>query len=491
MLLLGFDIGSSSVKAALVDTGTGHVLGVTRHPETEMPISSPLNGYAEQNPEDWWLAACQATRKLLAQTGASAGDIGGIGIGYQMHGLVCVDKDGQVLRPAIIWCDSRAVAQGQQAFEAIGEAYCLNHYLNSPGNFTASKLGWVRRWEPRIFEKIYKIMLPGDYIAYRMTGEMATTITGLSEGILWDFQKEKVATEVMRHFGFPDDILPDIVPVFSRQGVLSGKACEEIGLPAGIPVCYRAGDQPNNALALNVLRPGEVAATGGTSGVVYAVSSEPVFDSRVRVNSFAHVNYTPENPLTGILLCINGTGSAYRWARQSFGHQAYSYDELEKMAATVPAGSDGLLAHPFGNGAERMLGNKNPGATFSGIQFNRHEARHFYRAILEGIACSFMYGIEAMREMEIPIKVLRVGADNLFQSDVFTQTLASMAHTRIELRSTTGAAGAAFAAGVAAGAYSDIGEAMQESPVLHTVEPDENKWSQYRDLYRRWKRNLR
>jgi len=281
------------------------------------------------------------------------------------------------------------------------------------------------------------------------------------------------------------------VPVFSRQGVLSGKACEEIGLPAGIPVCYRAGDQPNNALALNVLRPGEVAATGGTSGVVYAVSSEPIFDSRVRVNSFAHVNYTSENPLTGILLCINGTGSAYRWARQSFGHQAYSYDELEKMAATVPAGSDGLLVHPFGNGAERILGNKNPGATFSGIQFNRHEARHFYRAILEGIACSFMYGIEAMREMEVPIKVLRVGADNLFQSDVFTQTLASMAHTRIELRSTTGAAGAAYAAGVAAGAYSDIGEAMQESPVLHTVEPDENKWRQYRDLYRRWKRNLR
>jgi xylulokinase len=490
MLLLGFDIGSSSVKAALVDAGTSRVLGVARHPETEMPISAPHPDHAEQDPEDWWQAVCEATRKLLAQTGAHAGDIGGIGIGYQMHGLVCVDKAGQVLRPAIIWCDSRAISQGQQAFEAIGEAFCLSHYLNSPGNFTASKLGWVKQHEPHVFEKIHKIMLPGDYIACRMTGEMATTITGLSEGIFWDFQKGNVAADLMRHFGFPDDILPEKVPVFSIQGTLSGKACEEIGLPAGIPVCYRAGDQPNNALALNVLRPGEVAATGGTSGVVYAVSSEPLFDSRVRVNSFAHVNYTPENPLTGVLLCINGTGSAYRWARQSFGHQSFSYEELEKMAAKVQIGSDGLQAYPFGNGAERMLGNKNPGATFTGIQFNRHEPRHVYRAILEGIACSFMYGMEAMREMEISPKIMRAGADNLFQSDIFTQTLATLSGIRIEIRSTTGAAGAAFAAGVAAGAYNSIEEAMQESPVLRTAEPDEKKRSLYRDLYQRWKKNL-
>ena len=485
MLLLGFDIGSSSIKAALVDAGSGKTLGIAQYPEQEMLISAPYPDWAEQDPNTWWSAACAASRKLLADTGADARQIGGIGISYQMHGLVCLSKTGEVLRPSIIWCDSRAVSIGQQAFESLGQELCLAHFLNSPGNFTASKLRWVKEHEPEVFAQIDKVMLPGDYIAYRMTGEKNTTITGLSEGILWDFKRQQPADLLLEHYGIPADLLPELVPVVGFQGKLHAEAAEALGLPAGIPVGYRAGDQPNNALALNVLRPGEVAATGGTSGVVYAVTDQPRFDPKMRVNSFAHVNYSREHPLTGVLLCINGAGSAYRWARQAFGFQHLGYNQLEMLAAAIPVGSEGLSVHPFGNGAERMLGNRNPGATFAGVQFNRHEPAHFFRAVLEGIAFSFVYGIGVMREMGIPIHQLRVGNDNLFQSTIFSKTIATLVGAPIEVLSTTGAVGAAKAAGVAAGAYAGIEEAMHGGEIIREIEPEKDL-TEYLNAFQRW-----
>lgn len=485
MLLLGFDIGSSSVKAALVDAGSGKTLGIAQYPEQEMPIAAPQPDWAEQDPATWWAAACAACRKLLTETGADARQIGGIGISYQMHGLVCLSKTGAVLRPSIIWCDSRAVDIGQQAFESLGQELCLAHFLNSPGNFTASKLRWVKEHEPEVFAQIDKVMLPGDYIAYRMTGEKNTTITGLSEGILWDFQAQAPADLLLEHYGIPAEMLPEIAPVLGFQGKLHTEAAEALGLPAGIPVGYRAGDQPNNALSLNVLRPGEVAATGGTSGVVYAVTDQPRFDPQMRVNSFAHVNYSREHPLTGVLLCINGAGSAYRWARQAFGFQHLGYNQLEMLAAAIPVGSEGLSVHPFGNGAERMLGNRNPGATLAGVQFNRHEPAHFFRAVLEGIAFSFVYGIGVMRDMGIPIHLLRVGNDNLFQSAIFSKTIATLVGAPIEVYATTGAVGAAKAAGVAAGAYSTIAEAMHGAQMLQQFEPEKDL-TEYLNAFQRW-----
>jgi xylulokinase len=490
MYLLGYDIGSSSVKAALVDARSGDTIAIAQHPDTEMRIAAPQPDWAEQNPADWWQAACLATQKLLAKAGVPARDIQGIGISYQMHGLVLVDVSGNVLRPAIIWCDSRAVTIGDQAFTTIGAQYCLEHYLNSPGNFTASKLRWVQQYEPAVFDRIHKIMLPGDYMAYRMTGDMCTTVTGLSEGIFWDFAQHDLAHNLLDYYQIPSGLLPDLVPVFGKQGVLSAHAAQELGLPAGIPVGYRAGDQPNNALSLHVLRPGEVAATGGTSGVVYAVAEKPCYDPQRRVNSFAHVNYTPENPLTGVLLCINGAGSAYRWVRDAFGGGVIPYIELEKKAAAVAIGAEGLTALPFGNGAERMLGNQNPGATFSGIQFNRHESPHFYRATLEGIAFAFVAGAAAIRQMDIPVRVLRVGNDNLFQSAIFAQTIATLLDVRIEMMATTGAAGAARAAGVGAGLYDSIEAAMAQPKLVHQYEPDNNR-AAYAGAYERWQGLLR
>lgn len=491
MYLLGYDIGSSSVKAALVEAESGKLLASAQYPESEMPIAAPRPGWAEQDPEQWWEALIQATRKLLAKQTPPKGAIAGIGIAYQMHGLVCLDASGKVLRPSIIWCDSRAVATGEKAFNALGESFCLEHYLNSPGNFTASKLAWVRENEPEIFKRIHRCMLPGDYIAYRMSGEMVSTVTGLSEGVFWDFKNNKAATRLMEYYGIPEKILPEIRPVFGVQGALHEAAAAILGLSAGIPICYRAGDQPNNAFTLGALQAGEVAATGGTSGVVYAVSDGPVYDTQQRVNSFAHVNYTPEQPKTGILLCINGAGSMYRWVRENLGTEVAAgqspYVQMEKMAAAVAVGSEGLTILPFGNGAERMLGNREPGALIAGLDLNRHGKPQLYRAALEGIAFAFVYGMEALRGMGVPLRKLRVGNDNLFQSAIFSRTIATLCDLEIEIYASSGAEGAARGAGMGAGVYASPEEAVGKlSDPLGLYSPDKAILSLLNEAYDRW-----
>ncbi len=490
MYLLGYDIGSSTIKAALVRTDTRQMVALTSYPEQEMDMLAQQSGWAEQQPELWWQALCVATQRLIEKTGISPHDIKGIGISYQMHGLVLIDKEKQVLRPAIIWCDSRAVPIGQQAFLEIGEDLCLQHLLNSPGNFTASKLRWVKDNEPHIYEKIDKILLPGDYIALRLTGETLTTPSGLSEGILWDFKKDNVADLVLDYFGFDKNLVPAVVPTFSLQGVLTQAAAEDTGLKAGIPVAYRAGDQPNNAMSLNVLEPGEIAATGGTSGVVYGVVNSPVFDLQSRVNSFAHVNHTKSDPRIGILLCINGAGSQYAWVKKNLADSGSSYDEMEKSASKVGAGSDGLCILPFGNGAERMLGNKNIGSKILNLHFNQHTKAHLYRAALEGIAFSFVYGMDILKNMGLNVQVMRVGNDNLFQSAIFSSTISNLIGSRIELVETTGAVGAAKAAGVATGFFTSVNEAMKGGKVIKVYEPTDMN-GVYSAAYRAWEEELK
>lgn len=490
MLLIGYDIGSSSVKASLVDAADGSVLAKTQYPKTEMAIDAPQAGWAEQAPEAWWTNLCQATKALLQESKADKADIKAIGISYQMHGLVVVDKDNQVLRPSIIWCDSRAVSIGDQAFNDLGQAYCLEHYLNSPGNFTASKMRWVIQNEPSISAKAAAIMLPGDYIALKMTGERCTTISGLSEGVLWDFKEQSLATELLNHYDIDQTLIPEIKPTFSNQGTLHQAAAAELGLALGTPVTYRAGDQPNNALCLNVLHPGQVAATGGTSGVVYGVVDRPAFDPASRVNGFAHVNYTKETPNVGVLLCINGAGIQYNWLRQNVAQNKFSYPELEQMATKIPIGSAGLSILPFGNGAERVLENKDIGARICNLQFNRHETAHLIRAGLEGIAFSFVYGLKIMRQMGMAIDHLRVGNDNLFQSNIFSDTIATLTNVEIEVIETTGAIGAAKAAGVAVGAFDHLEEALGNTETVNTFGPAASS-DAYASAYQRWENQLK
>ncbi|MFT7035998.1 MAG: xylulokinase [Cyclobacteriaceae bacterium] len=489
MYLIGYDIGSSSIKAALVDSASGKTLGVAQYPDSEMDIISRQQGWAEQQPELWWESIGHVTKRLLEATSVNTADIKGIGISYQMHGLVLVDKDNQVLRPSIIWCDSRAVEIGNQAFDEIGNEKCLQHLLNSPGNFTASKLKWVKDNEPAIYDRIHKAMLPGDYIAMKMTGEIKTTISGLSEGIFWDFEENGVADFLMENYGLHRDLIPEIVPTFSDQGRLYREAADFLGLTSGIPIGYRAGDQPNNAMSLNVLKPGEIAATGGTSGVVYGVVDRPFIDDKTRVNSFAHVNYTKENPRIGVLLCVNGAGIQYSWIRQMMASEGVSYNDMERMVSSVEVNSDGLRIIPFGNGAERMLQNNDLGGHIINVQFNRHSKAHFYRAALEGIAYSFIYGIEIMKSLGLDTNVMRVGNDNLFQSEVFSTTIATALDCEIEMIETTGAVGAAKAAGIAANIYSSPEEAFKDTTVVKTYN-SVGKHTQHRNGYETWKADL-
>jgi xylulokinase len=489
MYLLGFDIGSSSVKVSLVDGENGNCVASSFHPKEEMQITAHQAGWAEQEPELWWKNLKLALADVLNESRVNPENIGFIGISYQMHGLVMVDKNHEVIRPSIIWCDSRAAAIGDKAFEEIGAQRCLSSLLNSPGNFTASKLKWVKDNEPALFEKIYKIMLPGDYIVLKLTGEIQTTVSGLSEGIMWNFKTNSLADLLFENYGFSKEIVPEIVPTFAVQAQLRPEVAAELGLSPKTKVSYRAGDQPNNALSLNVLNPGEIAATAGTSGVVYGVSDEIKYDPQSRVNTFAHVNHSAENPRLGVLLCINGTGILNAWLKRLVGENL-SYDEMNQLAAEVPIGSKGVTILPFGNGAERVLNNRNIGSSFTGINFNIHNRNHVFRAAQEGIVFSFKYGMDIMQNTGIDAKVIRAGKANMFLSPVFRDTLAGVTGATIELYNTDGSVGAARGAGIGSGYYTSAKEAFANLIQLETVEPDARKKAEYETAYRNWKESL-
>ncbi|MDR0865413.1 MAG: carbohydrate kinase [Candidatus Symbiothrix sp.] len=490
MYLLGYDIGSSSVKACLVEAESGKIVASDFFPKVEMQIIAEKPGWAEQNPESWWANLKLANESVLKQSGVTPEEIKAIGISWQMHGLVLVDKNKKVLRPAIIWCDSRAVPYGEKAFEALGKEKCLSHLLNSPGNFTAAKLAWVKANEPQIYAQIDKFMLPGDYIGMKLTDEIVVTVEGLSEGIFWDFKTNKLSDEIVDYFGFERSFVPEIKPVFGVQGLVSAAAAAELGLKEGTPVCYRAGDQPNNALSLNVFNPGEIASTAGTSGVVYGVLGQVNYDPQSRVNTFAHVNHTAEQTRLGVLLCINGTGILNSWIKRNVAPAGISYNDMNNLASQSPIGSKGLSIIPFGNGAERILENKETGCSIHGINFNIHNQSDIIRAAQEGIVFSFQYGMEIMAGMGMDISLIRAGNANMFLSPIFRQTLAGVSGATIELYDTDGAAGAAKGAGIGVGIYKDNKEAFASLEKLAVIEPEISEKAQYDEAYERWKKNL-
>ena len=487
--LLGFDVGSSSVKASLVDADNGKCVASAFYPEKEAPIMAVKAGWAEQEPESWWEYAKLSLKKIMADAGAKAEDIKAVGISYQMHGLVCVDKDLKALRPSIIWCDSRAVPYGEKAFRDLGADKCLSHLLNSPGNFTAAKLAWVKENEPALYNNIYKVMLPGDYLALKLSGVANTTVSGLSEGMFWDFKNNQVAEFLMDYYGFDKSLIADIVPTFAVQSEVCAEAAAELGLKAGTPITYRGGDQPNNALSLNVLNPGEIAATAGTSGVVYGVLGDVNYDPKSRVNTFAHVNHTVDQTRLGVLLCINGTGILNAWVHRNITPDI-SYAEMNDLAATVPIGSEGVTIIPFGNGAERVLENREIGCSVNGLNFNKHNKAHLVRAAQEGIVFSFCYGMEIMQQMGMDIKKIHAGKANMFLSPLFRDTLAGVSGATIELYDTDGSVGAAKGAGIGAGIYANADEAFATLDKLQVIEPKAADRAAYAEAYARWKETL-
>jgi xylulokinase len=487
MLLLGIDLGTSSIKVAVIDAANGNIIASAQYPEVEMNVVAPQPGWAEQAPEEWWDYVQQAIVKVHAQKKYDPSDIKAIGISYQMHGLVLVDKDQNVLRNSIIWCDSRAVEIGNKAFDTIGHEKCLSQLLNSPGNFTASKLAWVKANEPGVYERIDKIMLPGDFIAMKLTGDITTSISALSEGIFWDFQQQQLSEDVFKYYGFSKTVIPEVKDVFAVHGTIKENVANKLSLSKNVTVTYKAGDQPNNALSLNVLEPGEVAATAGTSGVIYGVIDELAYDKRSRVNTFAHVNHTAAQKRLGVLLCINGTGILNRWLKNITGNN-FSYEQMNAAAAAVAPGSEELLILPFGNGAERMFENKILNSDIQNIDFNRHSMGHLVRAAQEGIAFAFRYGLDIMKENGIQPNIIRAGKANMFLSDVFTESFVNATNVPVELYNCDGSAGAAAGAGIGAAIYSSAKEAFKNFKPVKLIEPKQSKL--YEELYGKWKDRL-
>ena len=489
MYYIGFDIGSSSIKAALIHAETGKSIASVNEPEEEMDIISIHKEWAEQHPEFWWEYVCKASKRILKENTINPDQVKGIGISYQMHGLVLLDEEGELIRNSIIWCDSRAVAIGNKAFQEIGEEKCMANLLNSPANFTASKLKWVRDNEPENYMRIHKFLLPGDYIAYKFSETISTTKSGLSEATLWDFKKDKPARWLLEHYDLNPNLIPEIVPTFSLQSKLSFDGAFQSGLKEGTPILYRAGDQPNNALSLNVFNAGEVAATGGTSGVIYAVTDNQSAKEGLKLNNFAHVNHSEKKTSIGKLLCINGAGIQYRWLKNNLNLETNSYQTMNSHASKVPVGSNDLQLIPFGNGAERMFENKTIGTHICNLNLNKHTKSHIFRAALEGIAFSFVYGMEILKRDGAEIKVIRAGNDNLFRSEIFSNTVATLINQEIEIYNTTGAIGAARAAGLSDGTFKDFGTMITKNDHVMTYHPLQNQ-EDYLEAYKNWKREL-
>jgi xylulokinase len=485
-LLLGYDVGSSSIKATLMEADTGKALASAASPDRELEIIAKQPGWAEQHPDTWWQHVKLATQQIRGKVAFDPGDVKAIGISYQMHGLVVVDKNKQVLRPAIIWCDSRAVPIGQKAAKDMGVKKCLKRLLNLPGNFTASKLKWVKDNEPKVYAKIHKMMLPGDFVAMKMTGEIRTTPSGLSEGIMWNFEKDTLADFVLDNYGISPDLVAETVPTFSIQGELTGEAAAELGLRAGIPISYRAGDQPNNALSLSVLQPGEIAVTAGTSGVVYGVTDKKNYDPKSRVNIFVHVNHAEKKPRYGVLLCLNGTGILNSWLKHNFGGDGLDYPQMNDLAAQTGVGSEGLVILPYGNGAERTLENRNIGASVHGWSFNIHKKPHVLRAAQEGIVFALNYGLEIMRDMGTKLKTVKAGNANMFLSPLFAEAFATITGATVELYKTDGSQGAARGAGIGAGIYQGPEDAFVGLEPVRTVAPNKQRKKAYQTAYENW-----
>ena len=491
-MFLGIDLGSSSIKLSLYDPIKGQTVGSISHPKIEMRIASPKSGWAEQNPDDWWEKFLEAYEILIKQKTIDAKLILGIGISYQMHGLVVVDKMKKLLRPSIIWCDSRAVDLGEKAFRSIGQDYCLTHLLNSPGNFTASKLAWVKTNEPEIFDQIYKIMLPGDYFVMKLTGEITTTKSGLSEGIFWDYENECISEEVLNVYDISKELIPEIVPSIGSALKVQKVLATKLGLNEDVKITYRAGDQSNNAFSLNVLNEGEIAATAGTSGVIYAVSNKKTYDIKSRINTFVHVNDAQNKPSNGVLICVNGTGILYNWLKKLLNTKNLNIDyaEMNEMVKSVPVGAEGLLCLPFGNGSERIFENKLIGSHLLNLDFNKHETGHMLRAAVEGIIYALNLGFEMLSDLNINRNTIRAGNANLFLSDIFKTIFANVTDTPLEIFNTDGANGAARGAALGFGIFETMEEAFDDLQLLEVIEPNSELCTIYKESFEGWKETI-
>jgi len=493
MYFLGIDLGSSSIKLSVLNAEKGVAVCTVTVPDFEMDIIAPKFGWAEQDPEQWWKHIKNGIQQLGNNHQINLKEIAAIGIAYQMHGLVLTDKELNPIRTSIIWCDSRAAAIGNEIYDRIGHNNCQQQILGSPGNFTASKLKWVRDNQPGLFAKAAYMMLPGDFIASRLSGIAQISTSGLSEAALWNFREGRLATEILEAMGIPETIIPEIVPSFGNQATVHADIANELGLDPNTKITYRAGDQPNNALSLNVLRPGEIATTAGTSAVVYAVSQQDIYDKQNRINTFLHVNNTATAKHNGVMLCINGSGILYQWLRKimSAGNNSLlSYDMLNAEAAKVKPGSEDLRFYPFGNGVERIFNNRQASSGIQNLNFNIHQSAHLVRSACEGIVFAMNYGFDVMKSVGVNGQAVRAGNANLFLSPVFREIFTNTTQTTLELYNTSGSEGAARGAAFGYGYYNSLDEAFTGLECIDRIEPKADLCNQYQEIYNHWKSHI-
>lgn len=436
MAFLGIDVGTSSVKVSIVGEDGVILASATAPASSERAINSPNPNWAEQNPEDWWEDAQQAILNLPLEARLQ---VEAIGIAYQMHGLVLVDSQFQPVRPSIIWCDGRNIQESQILAESLGLDALENRLLNKPGTLTLAKLAWVAEHEPETLAKAHTFGLPGDFIAYKLTGEWSTTKSGYSEMVGWDFGASIPFEEGFRKAGWKLP-LPEARPNLEEGAPIQKVIAEKLGLPPSARVTYRAGDQPNNAFGLGVLQQGETAISAGTSGVLYGIGdSSPGLHEGI--NRFLHVNSQ-----IGVLMCLNGVGSALAFARRTW-FQNQSYEALSELASQANPENCPYF-FPFGNGAERILSER----AFSGfteLDFNRHNLPELARSVFEGIAFAYRLGSEKMEKAGCLSKVVNGTESGLLKSSFFAQLLAN--ELQVELILSEGDGSTAAARGAALG----------------------------------------
>lgn len=486
--LLGIDIGTSGTKALLIRSGSGEVVAST----TKIyPLYTPKPLWAEQDPEDWWQATVEAIRELLTKTGVDGKDVKGMGLSGQMHGSVFLDENNQIIRPAILWCDQRTGAECDWITSTVGADKVVDLTSNPVlTGFTAPKIIWLRNNEPQNFAKVKKVLLPKDYVRFRLTGEFASEVSDASGTSLFNVKKRQWADEVLDAIGIPRDWMPRVYESPEVSGKITAEAAKLTGLAEGMPVVGGGGDQAAGAVGNGIVERGVISSTLGTSGVVFAFSDEPAVDPQLRVHTFCHAVPGKWHQM-GVML---SAGGSLRWFRDTFADTEMAvarqidgdpYDIMSEEADNVPPGSEGLIFLPYLTGERTPYPDPNAKGVFFGISL-RHTRPYFVRAVLEGVAFGMRDSFEILKEMKVPIQQVRASGGGA-RSAVWRQIQADITgYEHVTINVDEGPAyGVALLAGVGTGVWSSVPDACRSTiSVELSTTPDQSAHSVYADYYK-------
>ena len=462
MSFLGIDVGTGGTRALVIDTKGNVVASASAE---HQHFASPKPGWAEQSPQDWWRACGEAVRKVLQSGSVRAEDISCVGFSGQMHGAVLLDSKDEVVRPALIWCDQRSEAQSAELERMFGRDTLIRLTCNPPlTNFTLTKFLWVRENEPQNWSRVAHVMLPKDYVRFRLTGERAIDMADASGTLLLDVTNRRWSKEVLDKTDIKESLLPALFESPDVCGKISAAGAEATGLKVGTPVVAGAGDQAAGAVGMGIARVGAVSATIGTSGVVFASTDRPAMDPQGRLHTFCHA-------IPGrwhVMGVTQSAGLSLRWYRDNFGAASPGvqkkdgrdpYDVFAEEAATAPAGSEGAFWVPYLMGERTPHLDPNARAALVGLSAS-HTRAHVIRSIMEGVAFSLKDSFTIFEEMKIPVTSIRLGGGGA-RSPLWRQIQADVYGREVEIvAAEEGAAyGAAILAGTGAKEWSSVEEA--------------------------------